>query len=236
MLRIEGGDFAMGDGSEHSMSPRTVHVNTFCMDRTEVSVEAYRACVRGGGCASEPYPHRNVRGDNNLFCNWNRPNAESHPVNCVDWQQATAYCSSVGARLPTEQEWEFAARGREGRVWAWGNEPPTGARANLLGDEGVSYAVSNGFSGWTAYPGHHDPYPLTAPVNSMPEGATPDGLLHMTGNVWEWTSTVDGNNRVYRGGSWNFNVPSVVRAASRSTFEPAGRNDYIGFRCARGAM
>jgi len=233
---IAGGDFAMGDGSEYSMAPRTVHVNTFCMDRTEVSVDAYRACVRSGGCATEPTPHRNVRGDGNLVCNWNRPNAESHPVNCVDWQQATTYCSSVGGRLPTEQEWEYAARGREGRVYAWGNAAPTGALANFCGDECASYAASSGFNGWTAYPGHHDEYAFTAPVDSMTAGATPDGLLHMTGNVWEWTSTVDGNNRVYRGGGWNANGPSWVRAASRFTPVPAFRSYDFGFRCARGVM
>ena len=120
MLRIEGGDFPMGDGSEHIRARRTVHVNTFCMDRTEVSVDAYCACVTRGGCASEPDPHRNVLADPHLDCNWNRPGAESHPVNCVNWQQATAFCCSVGGRLPTEEEWEYAARSREGRVWAWG--------------------------------------------------------------------------------------------------------------------
>ena len=236
MLRIEGGDFAMGDGSEHSRARRTVHVNTFCMDRTEVSVEAYRACVTSGGCASEPDPHRNVQGDTHLLCNWNRPGAENHPVNCVDWQQATAYCSRVGGRLPTEEEWEFAARGREGRVWAWGNQPPTGARSNLCGDECLSYGVSSGFIGWAAYPRHHDAYAVTAPVSSMPEGATPDGLLHMTGNVSEWTSAADGTNRVYRGGGWDSSVRSWVRAASRNSFVPALRDGTVGFRCAREVM
>ncbi len=234
MISIAGGDFTMGDAAAVDAPTRSAHVGSFCMDRTEVSVTSYRRCVTAGAC-TEPSPFQNVRGNYNMFCNWGRSGAETHPVNCVDWTQSTAYCMWAGGRLPTEEEWEYAARGREGRVWAWGNAGIDGTHANLCGDECSSYSTSSGFSEFAAYPGHHDEFAVTAPVDSLPAGATPEGLLNMTGNVLEWTSTVDGNKRVRRGGSWFDYVPSWVRAASRSANGPADRSHSIGFRCARGA-
>ena len=121
-------------------------------------------------------------------------------------------------------------------MWAWGSEGIDGTRANVCGDECTSNASAIGRGGWPAFSGHHDDFPVTAPVDSTRAGATPEGLLHMTGNVWEWTSTADGTRRVYRGGAWDDSVPSRVRAAARSFGVTTDRISEIGFRCARGGM
>jgi formylglycine-generating enzyme required for sulfatase activity len=154
---------------------------------------------------------------------------ESHPVNEVTWNGARAYCAWRGARLPTEAEWEAAARGREGRPYPWGTEPPSGERA-------VFGRRSN----------HTDA------VGSHPPGATPEGVHDLAGNVAEWTSTLyqpypyradDGREdpdahgeRVTRGGDHVFDsTPEKLRASFRGGFSraPAVGHRHIGFRCAR---
>jgi iron(II)-dependent oxidoreductase len=158
-----------------------------------------------------------------------QPGFERHPVNEVTWNGARAYCAWRGARLPTEAEWEAAARGREGRLYPWGDEPPTPERA-------VFGRRSN----------------ETAPVGTRPAGATPDGIHDLAGNVAEWTSTLyrpypyrrdDGREdleargeRVTRGGDHVFDsTPPKLRAAYRGGFSRATDvgHRHIGFRCAR---
>jgi hypothetical protein len=121
MVSIPAGSFMMGsdDGYANEKPVHRVSVAGFAMDVTEVTTAAYTACVRAGRCSAA--------GTDEL-CNYGHSDKNNHPINCVDWDQATAYCGSVGKRLPTEEEWEYAARGTDGRKYSWGNEEP-GTRA-----------------------------------------------------------------------------------------------------------
>jgi len=178
----------------------------FCMDRTEVTVAAYRACRT----CSAP--------NTGTYCNWNASGRDNHPVNCVDALQADAYCASRGGRLPTEQEWQFAAQGPDSRTYPWGEAAPS----NQLCWSGVTSRFVSGENGGTCA------------VGIFASGQSPFGMSDMSGNVWEWTSTSDSLGRVFRGGSWNFAVPAAMRAANRDSYTPSYRRDFVGFRCARG--
>jgi tRNA A-37 threonylcarbamoyl transferase component Bud32 len=178
----------------------------FCIDRTEVTVAAYRACP----ICSAP--------DTEAFCNWNASGRDSHPVNCVDALQADAYCAWRGGRLPTELEWQFAARGPDVRSYPWGEAAPS----NQLCWSGVSSRYVSGANGGTCT------------VGSFPAGRSPFGLDDMVGNVSEWTSTSEGQYRVRRGGGWAHTDPGVLLAALRTRVTPAYRYNGVGFRCVRG--
>jgi serine/threonine-protein kinase len=162
----------------------------------------------------------------------------------VSWYAGQTYCKWAGGRLPTEAEWEKAARGTEGNVYPWGDQPVTGSLAN--------FADSNTNEHWSNV-GEDDGYSQTAPVGSYPDGASPYGILDMSGNVWEWvadwyardyyqnsplenpTGPQDGEYRVLRGGSW-YNDNSFLRAAFRSDNYPDVTIISYGFRCTRSAQ
>lgn len=212
MARIPGGTFQMGSragGGEADKHPVTVA--GFEMDVTEVTTGAYSACVRAGDCSAA--------ATDNAACNYGKSDKDNYPINCVNWGQATTYCHVQGKRLPTEEEWEYAARGgAEGRTYAWGNAPP---------DSQVCWSGISKRDG-------------TCAVGNFARGAF--GLADMTGNVWEWTasnSSADhGKNspapaRVIRGGSWDFVVASLLRSSFRPWSAPSDRGNNIGFRCAR---
>ena len=175
----------------------------FCMDRTEVTVAAYRACVNAGACA----PPENDEYRNN----WVQSGRDQHPVNYVDAAQADAFCAWRGGRLPTEAEWQFAAQGPDGRTYPWGEDAPSSQLC------------------WNRQDG-------TCSVGSFPAGQSPFGLDDMAGNVWEWTSSSENSNRVLRGGGWVSNDAARVRAADRIGLAPSVRRNFLGFRCARGAL
>jgi formylglycine-generating enzyme required for sulfatase activity len=210
MVRISAGSFMMGskDGYADERPVHKVDVAAFEMDETEVTVAAYKACVDAGKCTAP-----NTDG----LCNWGKPDRDRHPVNCVDWEQSKAFCEWAGKRLPSEEEWEYAARGKEGRNNPWGNDE--------LGGQ-LCWKRSEG----------------TCVVGSHPSGDTPTGLKDMAGNVWEWTSSgysEDYNKnraisiRVARGGSWGYGYALVLRSSHRSGYEPPARNADLGLRCAR---
>ena len=133
--------------------------DVFCIDETEVTVGQYEECVEDGDC--DP-PRDDLPGQ----CPQDPPRPDDHPVGCVDYERAAQYCEWAGKRLPTEQEWEYAARGEEGRPYPWGDAPLADTRLNWNGVVGT-----------------------TMPVKSYPDGATPEGVYDMAGNVWEWTSS-----------------------------------------------
>jgi iron(II)-dependent oxidoreductase len=191
---------------------RRADVAAFGIDRTEVRVSEYRNCVDSGAC---PAP------GSGGSCNWGAPDRDEHPVNCVDWDQAAAYCTWIGKRLPSEEEWEKAARGTDGRTYPWGNESASCDVAVMTTDSGAGCGASS-----------------TAPVGSREGGRSPYGLFDMAGNVLEWTVTLHesgGGARVLRGGSW-LNGPRSMRSSHREGASPTLRHEAIGFRCVQGAV
>ena len=193
-----------------TMEAGQVTVAAYCMDRTEVTTAAYATCVESGKCTA---------ATTSGSCNAGVAARGDHPINCVNWNQATAYCEAQGQRLPTEEEWEYAARGTDGRVYPWGNAEPAGQLCWT--GEGNSLGKGKRQS--------------TCAVASFPTGNSPFGLSDMSGDVWEWTSSAysaTDAGRVVRGGSWGYGVPSFVRSASRSGGDPSGQGDGLGFRCA----
>jgi len=213
MVAVPAGEFSMGCNEEvdsecedDEKPQRKVNVPAFRIDRTEVTVEAYRQCVDAKRCT---LPDTQGRGS----CNWNRSGYEKHPINCIDWNQAEAFCAWAGKRLPTSEEWEKAARGTDGRVYPSGNTWDI-TKANV----------------YESYDGYKD----TAPVGSFPAGASPYGALDMAGNVWEWTADWyrTGETRLLRGGSW-VDLPRRARTSRRLGTVPTSRLDDVGVRCAR---
>lgn len=252
MVEFGVGEFIMGAAADDGEAQaderpaRRVRIDRpYCLDRTEVTVAAYLACVNDGACTL-PSSYDNESGSVHVSCTWHRGGYDRHPVNCVDWRQARAFCMWAGhaggsRRLPTEYEWEYAARGREGRRYAWGNALDTSMRANFCGRECGGEA-----RGWRRFPNWEDPYAATAPVGSFPEGNTPEGLSDMTGNVAEWLENVfvdlsapqprleEGPLRAARGGSWVDYVPARVRASQRDWFDLMSQDyAHVGIRCAR---
>lgn len=209
MVFIEGGSF---DG--HDVKP-------FCLDVTEVKVSSYERCMADGKCdeAGIEWGWEGREYEKGESCNRNHEGRGSHPINCVDWKQALGFCAWAGKRLPTEWEWEWAARGREeARTYPWGEEEPTCARAVMR--EGTNGCGKD----------------RTWHVGSRPKGHSRDGVKDMAGNVWEWTSSKRGDGRIVRGGSWILVLPQFFRASIRNDdIHPTHRNDNVGFRCARTA-
>jgi serine/threonine protein kinase len=209
-IAFDASSFIMGNDARDTPAHR-VSVPAFALDRTEVTVAAYRACVDAGQCTAP-------RADDPQ-CNWRAQGREDHPVDCVDQAQAAAFCASKGMRLPTEQEWEYAARGRDGRPFPWKGEGATPARA--------CYDQPSG----------------TCPVGSHPEGDTPEGVADMAGNVWEWTKSpfcpyampLCGNKTwVLRGGSASSKA-ELIAATVRLDAAGADHVPGYGFRCAADA-
>ena len=253
MVHIPESTFVMGlaEGQEHERPPHPVRVSAYCLDATEVTVQQYRACVTRGACAALtgsvqwPGAAATERAFYGRFCT-GAPGTESHPVNCIDWGSARGFCAWRGARLPTEAEWELAARGADGRRYPWGNELPSAVTVNACGPECVAGMRSAGVSR-PAY-GAEDGHPGTAPVGSFPLGASPAGVQDMAGNVWEWTAdwfapygpsgqtnpsgAPTGTSRAYRGGAWATSDPAGLRVTNRQGMAPDERTATVGFRCA----
>lgn len=203
MVKLAGGSFEMSSSDHDTPSGGVrITVGSFEMDVTEVTVAAYGACVKAGAC------RHNGSGPS---CTYGKANMERRPINCVSGLEAETFCRWAGKRLPTEQEWEYAARGEDGRVYPWGNDAP---------GEQLCWKTTS-----------KDGVPCV--VGSFP--ANPSGLFDMAGNMEEWTS---GNNtdpeiRNLRGGGWGRRDPSEVRVTTRRRFHQAFRDSYAGFRCAR---
>lgn len=211
------GDGAIGDGRDSPVHP--VYLDGFWMDQVEVTNAMYEKCVRADGC-SEPTP-----GVNPYYGQWIY---RDHPVVYVSWAQADAYCQWAGRRLPTEAEWEKAARGTDGRAYPWGNEPPNPSLANFS-EALIHEAVS-------AYR-----YPL---------GASPYGVLNMAGNVREWVADWfaadyyqyspnanplgpdSGLERSLRSGSYNESWKGIA-IYHRYNHDPKSPGLSRGFRCAQ---
>ncbi|MBI5526599.1 MAG: formylglycine-generating enzyme family protein [Deltaproteobacteria bacterium] len=204
-----------------------VTVPAFKIDRNDVTAAEYEACVVESACIA-------ADGSLDYVCNYGRRGREAHPINCVDWSQAEDCCTWAGKRLPTEAEWEMAARGTDGRKYPWGND-------SLDCDHAVMSAGLCSNSG-------------TSPVGSKPLGASPYGALDLIGNVWQWvaddwhadytgaptdgTAWVEnprGSYRVMRGGSWSNSSTFYLRVSYRNRIGPTRDENNFGFRCAYSA-
>jgi formylglycine-generating enzyme required for sulfatase activity len=256
MVKIEGGRFFMGSDDDLPLErpAHNVTLSPYCIDVDEVTTGAYQACSDEGRCkrAARTNDWEGIstaqRKAFDPLCNARDPVGRAkHPINCVDWEMASIFCSAHGKRLPTEAEWEFAARGPDGRKYPWGDEDPNPTLLNACGKECVEWGKKSRAEVTAMFDGD-DGWPTTAPVGSFPKGASRYGLHDVVGNVWEWVadyyaeytkdSQVDpkgpaqGAERVIRGGAWNGAYPSWVRPTFRYKDIAEKRSHGIGFRCA----
>jgi formylglycine-generating enzyme required for sulfatase activity/tetratricopeptide (TPR) repeat protein len=220
MTFIPGGSFQIGSDDIPGEELHAVDVESFCIDTTEVTVRDYSECVTRNNCTAA--------GDRYAQCNSTKEDRQDHPVNCVDWNQANAHCKAQNKRLPSEEEWEYAARAGRGYKYPWGDGPPT----SLLcwNGEGNDRGKENRTT--------------TCPVGKYPSGDArrEEARLHdMAGNVWEWTSShhcpyrghnCENKDYVFRGGSWQSSDAGEVRTTTRHSGSPNGFADDLGFRCA----
>ena len=263
MVYVPAGDFLMGstdddrDARDDEKPQHMVYLDAYWIDKTEVTNTMFQRFVDATGYETdaERLGSGVVFGSNQCTWSgvfgayWRSPEGPasdlagrmSHPVVQVSWNDADAYCRWAGRRLPTEAEWEKAARGTDAGRYPWGEEPPAG---NL-----VNFADVNLGCDW-AHPTQDDGYERTAPVGTFPAGASPYGALDMAGNVWEWvadwwysgyytvslrsnpTGPDTGDVRVVRGGSWD-EVAGGLRSSDRGRRFPDVRSGSGGFRCVR---
>ena len=231
MVIVPTGWFLMGSDpkKDYAAGPqeqpqRWVYLDAFQIDRYEASNVDYLRYVLASGADWPPYWKRDPFPEK----------MAGHPVIGVSWLEAHAYCQWVGKRLPTEAEWEKAARGSDGRIFPWGDQPAGWAKSNI--------AHSGSKRGLK--------YPPLANVNRYDRGVSPYGVYQMAGNVSEWVSDwfdpeyyqqgesynpegpVVGQDKVFRGGSWNED-PEVARSAGRNAGALDHRSYLTGFRCAK---
>jgi formylglycine-generating enzyme required for sulfatase activity len=230
-VRIPAGPFVRGStrGADDERPARTVTLSSFLIDRTEVTQAMYARCVAAGRCPPRGRIGPKLQEDPDL------------PMTDVSWHEARTFCAFAAGRLPTEAEWEKAARGSDGREYPWGAEADcTRANWGNFGGEGPC-------AGRSENPG------APVAVGRYPNGASPYGVLDLAGNVWEWVDDryalawgepppvppthgdpgADQPRRVVRGGSCcSYFVPP--RAANRNGWAPDHRDADLGFRCAAG--
>jgi formylglycine-generating enzyme required for sulfatase activity len=228
MVFVPAGSYRMGStGFYANESPvHEVSLNAYWIDKTEVTNGMYARCVSDGNCQppfkNSSFSHLNYYGDA-LYIDF--------PVIYVDWNQASAYCRWAGGRLPTEAEWERAARGTGWGFYPWGIAAPVCSLANFWFENDTCVGD-------------------TTAVGSYPSGASPVGALDMAGNVWEWVNDwysetyysqspssnpqgpASGTDRVLRGGAWDFNE-NYIRSSYRYNSRPSLSYNVVGFRCSR---
>ena len=222
MMLVPRGEFTMGSNTSfaHEQPLHRVTLDAFYMDKYEVTVGQYAKFLEATSLAAPP--------DWNVM---NQPPHQNRPVVNVNWWDANSYCRWAGKRLPTEAEWEKAARGAEGRMYPWGNDRLDRFRAN------------HGKEAW-------DDHAALATVGSFEAGQSLYGIHDLAGNVWEWvndwydkdyyekspplnpTGPEQGATKVLRGGSWYANL-GYLKSTYRFNLPPSSRDSDFGFRCAK---
>jgi formylglycine-generating enzyme required for sulfatase activity len=225
LLYVPAGEFLMGSFFDHDNErmPHTVTLNRFWIDKTEVTVGMYHLCVAAGTCLE---PINKTSRTNSTY--YDNAKFENYPVIYVNWGMAKTYCEWAGQRLPTEAEWEKAARGNDGRDYPWGNSEPKRDILNFNNQIGD-----------------------TTEVGKYPKGTSPYGALDMAGNLWEWVADwygdgysardvsnplgpTSGQFRILRGGAWNKDEKNV-HTSTRLPVYASDASNTIGFRCAMSA-
>ncbi len=231
MVSFKSSEFDMGCSDESCNLPieksHKVKLSEFSIDKYEVSTKDYKKCVDAKVCKE---PISNVV---NNYCNYGDSSRDEHPINCIKWSDANDYCLWLHKRLPTEAEWEFAAKGKDNRIYPWGGEKPNCKYLMMF----------NGKAGCGI--------DRTAKGGLKKDGQTPDGIYDMSGNVWEWTSdwydkdyyskspiedpkgADKGIFKVARGGGFLFNDIKYYRTTYRGYAHPEKSSPAIGFRCVR---
>ncbi|HEX7555782.1 MAG TPA: formylglycine-generating enzyme family protein [Leptolinea sp.] len=258
LMFVPAGEFKMGsDGENNGENPlHTVNLDAYWIDRTDVTNAQFAKFINESGYKTDA-----EKGGNSVVfnvntkklevvkgANWMHPEGatsslnglEKYPVTQMSWNDAAAYCQWAGRRLPTEAEWEKAARGTDGRKYPWGNQPPAGNLLNFADKNLPADQSDNKID---------DGYRFTSPVGNFPDGASPYGVMDMAGNVWNWVvdwfdggyyklspalnpqGPVTGSVKVLRGGGWGDNVNGTL-ADNRVSSHPNGRGPSLGFRCA----
>jgi formylglycine-generating enzyme required for sulfatase activity len=245
-LEIPAGTFTMGaqasdpsapNYDEHAQPnegpPHQVSLSRFLLQRSPVTVRAYEVCVGDGWCSVDEV----VQGGG--YSNYGLDERRTHPINSVTWAGAVRYCAWLGARLPTEAEWEYAARGTDGRRFPWGDEPGCGVYIGEgdAGNQADLMRTECSFDG-------------SQNVGAA-RGKSPFEVWGMAGNVWEWVADwyapdayasheptdpkgpATGTERVQRGGGWTSKSAWELRSAARGALDPAQKFNDVGFRCAR---
>ncbi|MBI5650532.1 MAG: SUMF1/EgtB/PvdO family nonheme iron enzyme [Chloroflexi bacterium] len=242
MMFVSAGDFKMGsddadkDAASDEKPQHTVYLDAFWMDKFEVTNALYKKCVDAGKCSrpsdTKSYTRSSYFGNAQF---------DNYPVIYVNWDQAKTYCEWAGKRLPTEAEWEKAARGTDGRIYPWVGAFD-GTRLNFC-DKNCEFSWKDN--------NYDDGYADTSPVGNYSRGAGPYGIMDLAGNVWEWvadwydekyyatsprnnpTGPSSGSSRGLRGGSW-YNGQQDTRTAYRLRYGITYSGYDAGFRCARG--
>ena len=221
MALVPAGEFTMGSTMSTDEQPvHRVYLDAFYMDKYHVTVGQYAKYLETTDMEAPP--------------EWdimNQPQHQKRPVVNVSWFDAATYCKWAGKRLPTEAEWEKATRGTDGRLYPWGNEPPTRLHANFGKKQWANHMA-------------------LVPVGMFEMGKSPYGIYDMAGNAWEWVNDwydhdyykkspaknpqgpAKGKSKVVRGGNWLY-IQEFLRSSFRFNAEPSGRQFGYGFRCAK---
>jgi len=242
------------DAQANAKPSHHVKLDSFCIDLYEVTAADYKSCSDVGKCRRAPtevdWP--NIRASEHglysTLCTSLDPAKGDHPINCVTWQMADTYCAAKGGRLPTEAEWEYAARGPDGRTYPWGDEAPSPPHLNACGAECSAWGRAHRTPLDMLYSAS-DGYPATAPVGRFPAGRSRFGLFDVAGNVWEWVADwygpydtteaanpvgpASGDKRVIRGGAFNGSFAAWLLPSFRYAQDPDAQSHGIGFRCAK---